>query len=66
MIVWAKQGQKHWNQFFYIINEIVTVKNPEALATIAAERKSSMRLLPYGIPIAIGTVLYFSWMGMLI
>ncbi len=66
MILWAKQGQKHWNQFFYIINEIVTVKNPEALATIAAERKSTMRLLPYGIPIAIGTVLYFSWMGMLV
>ena len=66
MIIWAKQGQKHWNQFFSIINEIVTVKNPETLATIAAERKSSMRLLPYGIPIAIGTVLYFSWMGMLI
>jgi prepilin peptidase CpaA len=66
MILWAKQGQKHWNQFFYIVNEIMTVKNPEALATIAAERKSSMRLLPYGIPIAIGTVLYFSWMGMLI
>jgi len=25
-----------------------------------------MRLLPYGIPLAIGTVLYFAWMGYLI
>jgi prepilin peptidase CpaA len=66
MILWAKQGRKHWDQFFFIFNEIMTVKNPETLATIAAERKSSMRLLPYGIPIAIGTVGYFAWMGMLI
>ncbi len=66
MIVWSKQGRKHWNQFMYIFNEIVTVRNPETLSTIAAERKSTMRLLPYGIPIAIGTVSYFAWMGMLV
>ena len=66
MILWSKQGKKHMNQFVFILNEIMTVRDPEALATIAAERKSSMRLLPYGIPIAIGTVLYFAWMGMLI
>lgn len=66
MILIARQGQKHWNQFFYIANEIMTVRNPETLATIAAERKSSMRLLPYGIPIAIGTILYFAWMGLLV
>jgi len=66
MIVISRQSQKHWNQFFYIANEIMTVRNPEALATIAAERKSSMRLLPYGIPIAIGTILYFAWMGLLV
>ena len=66
MILWSKQGKKHMNQFVFILNEIMTVRDPEALATIAAERKSSMRLLPYGIPIAIGTVLYFAWMGLLI
>ncbi|MEZ6095612.1 MAG: A24 family peptidase [Pirellulaceae bacterium] len=66
MIVWAKQGRKHWNQFMYIFNEIITVRNPETLSQIAAERKTSMRLLPYGIPIAIGTVTYFAWMGMLV
>lgn len=66
MILWAKQGKKHMNQFVFILNEIMTVRNPETLATIAADRKSTMRLLPYGIPIAIGTVLYFAWMGMLI
>lgn len=66
MILISQQGQKHWNQFFYIANEIMTIRNPETLATIAAERKSSMRLLPYGIPIAIGTIMYFAWMGLLV
>ena len=66
MIIISRQSKTHWNQFFFIINEIMTVRNPEALATIAGERKASMRLLPYGIPIAIGTIMYFAWMGMLI
>ena len=66
MIVQAGHAKKHWNQFVYILNEIMTVRNPETLAEIATERKSSMRLLPYGIPIAIGTILYFAWMEMLV
>jgi prepilin peptidase CpaA len=47
-----------------ICNEILTVKDPEKLAAIAAERKSSMLLLPYGIPIAIGSIAYFAATGM--
>lgn len=66
MIVMAGEGRKHFNQFFSILNEISTIKNPEALAQIATERKTSMRLLPYGIPLSIGTVLYFGWMGLLV
>ncbi len=66
MIVAAGEGRKHFNQFFFILNEISTVKDPEKLAQIATERKTKMRLLPYGIPLAIGTVLYFAWMGLLI
>ena len=34
---------------------------PSNSPTIAAERKSSMMLLPYGIPIAIGTIAYFAY-----
>jgi prepilin peptidase CpaA len=49
-----------------IMGEIMTIRDPNQLAAIAAERKSSMLLLPYGIPIAIGTILYFAWMGMLL
>lgn len=66
MVVCQRGWSKHKNQFLMILNEIATVGNPSELATIAAERKSSMMLLPYGIPIAIGTILYFFWAGMLV
>jgi prepilin peptidase CpaA len=49
-----------------ILGEITTVKDPTKLAETAAQRKSSMLLLPYGIPIAMGTIFYFAWTGMLI
>ena len=38
--------------------------NPDKLSAAAAERKSAMLLLPYGIPIAIGTIAYFAFSGM--
>jgi prepilin peptidase CpaA len=66
MIVKSGQIQKHYNQFWLIFNEIVSIRNPEKLAVIAKERKPSMYLLPYGIPLAIGTILYFAWNRMLI
>ena len=66
MILISGDSKKHWNQFFFIINEIATIRNPEVLANFATDRKGSMKLLPYGIPLAIGTVIYFGWMGLLI
>ncbi|MGI9519939.1 MAG: A24 family peptidase [Pirellulaceae bacterium] len=67
IMVWRAGKMKHHSdQFKHIVNEIVTVRNPEALSTIAADRKSSMMLLPYGIPIAIGTIVYFAWTGLLV
>jgi prepilin peptidase CpaA len=66
MVAWRRGWQKHAGQFWLILGEIFTVRDPSQLATIAAERKSRMLLLPYGIPIAIGTIGYFLWMGMLI
>jgi prepilin peptidase CpaA len=65
MVVLQKKWDKHHGQFWMIWNEILTVKNPEKLAEIAAERKPRMMLLPYGIPMAIGTIAYFAWSGML-
>jgi prepilin peptidase CpaA len=65
MVVVRRKWGKHQTQFWMIANEILTVKDPEKLSAIAAERKSSMMLLPYGIPIAIGTIAYFLAAGML-
>jgi prepilin peptidase CpaA len=65
MVAWKRSFEKHKNQFWAILNEIATVKDPEKLAEIAAERKPRMFLLPYGIPIAIGSIAYFAWTGML-
>ncbi|MEQ8846463.1 prepilin peptidase [Botrimarina sp.] len=67
IMVFSKQRwEKHHGQFWLILNEILTVKDPEQLAQIAAERKPRMMLLPYGIPIAIGTIAYFAWNRMLV
>ncbi len=66
MVIYRRKWSKHQSQFWMICNEILTVKDPEKLAAIAAERKSSMLLLPFGIPIAIGTIAYFFVAGMLL
>jgi prepilin peptidase CpaA len=65
MMVYRRALKKHLSQIWMIVGEITTIQSPTELSTIAAERKSSMLLLPYGIPIAIGTIAYFVWMGML-
>jgi prepilin peptidase CpaA len=66
MIVVRRQWARHYAQFFGILTEILVVRNADNLSAIAAQRKSSMLLLPYGIPIAIGTIAYFIWNGMLL
>ena len=66
MVLIRKAWKRHYDQFQLILSEILTIRNPSELAVIAADRKSSMMLLPYGIPIAIGTIAYFVGMGMLV
>jgi prepilin peptidase CpaA len=65
MVLARRSWSRHFAQFQIILNEILVIRNPERLAAIAAERKPTMLLLPYGIPIAIGTIGYFVWTGML-
>ena len=65
MVVISRTWGHHVRQFCTIVGEIAAVRDPDVLAQRAAERKSSMMLLPYGIPIAIGTITYFAWCGML-
>jgi prepilin peptidase CpaA len=66
MVLVRRQWRRHQNQFLVIASEILTIRNPDELSAIAAKRKSSMLLLPYGIPIALGTIGYFAWAGMLL
>lgn len=64
MVLWRRAWKHHRSQFMAILSEIMVIRDPERLSTIAAERKPRMMLLPYGIPIAIGTIGWFVWMGM--
>ncbi len=66
MVLYARKFGHHKAQFLGILTEIMVLRNAEELSEIAAQRKSSMMLLPYGIPIAIGTITYFAWTGMLV
>jgi prepilin peptidase CpaA len=65
MIAWSGEWRRHWRMARTIVREIVTIRNPDRLYEKAAERKPTMRLLPYGIPLAIGSVGYLAWNGML-
>ncbi|HUT88769.1 MAG TPA: A24 family peptidase [Thermoguttaceae bacterium] len=66
MVLYRRRWRHHQSQFLGILTEILIVRNPSQLSAMAAERKSSMMLLPYGIPIAIGSIAYFAWWGMLL
>ena len=66
MVLIRGKWKHHYNQFWLIAREIATIKDPEKLSEIAAQRKPTMMLLPYGIPIAISTMGYFVWTGMLV
>lgn len=65
MVLYRRSWQKHYGNFLMIASEFLTVREPAKLAAIAADRKSAMLLLPYGIPLAIGSIGYFLWTGML-
>jgi len=66
MVVVRRDWQYHSIKFWTIVAEIFEIRDPSALSAIAAERKSTMLLLPYGIPIAIGSIAYFLCAGMLL
>lgn len=65
MVIWRRSAKHHYENFLMILSEWVAVRNPFELSRIAAERKSRMLLLPYGIPICIGSIGYFLYSGMM-
>jgi len=64
MVLYKKSFTKHYANFLMIFTEWMQIRNPKELSQIAAERKPSMFLLPYGIPICIGSIMYFVYEGM--
>ena len=59
------QFKHHYDQALMIWTEWTTIRDPRVLSRIARERKPTMRLLPYGIPICIGSIAYFCIAGII-
>ena len=66
MMVYSGGVVGHLLSMESIGREILAIRNPTTLAERAAERKPTMLLLPYGIPIAVGTIAYLGWFGFLV
>ncbi len=66
MILWSGKWFSHYAMAMQILHEWKTVRKPAKLAAIARERKPRMTLLPYGIPMAIGSIAYFAVAGLLV
>ena len=64
MVLYKNRFHEHYANFVMLWMEWFTIRNPQELSKIAAERKSTMFLLPYGIPICIGSIAYFFYAGM--
>ena len=63
-MVWRRKDfVHHYANFLTILSEWASIKDPRQLSQIAAERKPRMLLLPYGIPICIGSIGYFFYAG---
>jgi prepilin peptidase CpaA len=66
MIVYSGRLYFHLGMLHTIGHEVLSLRNPVVLAERAAQRKPKALLLPYGIPIAVGSIAYFVWAGLLI
>jgi len=64
MVLFKNRFKQHYANFLMILMEWLTIKDPKQLSKLAAERKPTMMLLPYGIPICIGSIGYFVYAGM--
>lgn len=64
MVAWSGRWSHHFRQSGKILGEWFKVRNPDKLYEIASERKPTMLLLPYGIPMTIAALGYFAFCGM--
>ncbi len=60
MMVYSGVFFHHLSMMQTICREVLAVRDPSALSELAGRRKPEMLLLPYGIPIAVGTIGYLA------
>lgn len=65
VMMFRKGVRHHYDNLLLILSEWMVIRNPAELSKIAAERKPRMSLLPYGIPICVGSIGYFVYAGLL-
>lgn len=65
MVLRSGEVIKHLAMSRRIVHEVLTLKDPVRLAQVAAARKPTMMMLPYAIPIAVGSIGYFAYAGIL-
>jgi len=66
MVAWTGNWGKHFAMTQQILREWRLIRSADELAAIARERKPRMFLLPYGIPMAVGSIAYFAVAGLLV
>ncbi|MFH5805314.1 prepilin peptidase [Alienimonas sp. DA493] len=64
MACWGGEFKKHFYQSIAILSEWKSGMSLREISEAAAERKPRMKLLPYGLPICIGSLGYFAYAGM--
>ncbi len=64
MVAWTGRWSHHFRQAGKIVREWLHIRNPDKLYEIATERKPTMLLLPYGIPMTVAALGYFAFCGM--
>lgn len=65
MVLYKRSFKKHYDNAMMILLEWMSIRDPKELSRIAAERKPTMFLLPYGIPICVGSIGYFFYANLI-
>lgn len=65
MVLYRGRVKQHYANLLMICTEWLHIRNPKELSKLAEERKPTMFLLPYGIPICIGSISYFLYAGLM-
>ncbi len=58
-------ASESWLRLRTVAAELMLIRNPEELSALAAARRPRALLLPYAIPLALGTVGYLAWLFLL-